>query len=908
MKGDFTRFTFDPKKRYTNVFKQQGRVDLDADWNEQSAIDTYLDRISRMDLSGVESGAPSLNPGFLVSVPAGGGDLNISAGRFYAQGNICELFQATTYLTQPYPPSSPPPFTPVPAGGRTDSVYLDVWQRHITAIEDPSIKEIALSGPDTTTRLQTIFQIRINENVGAIDCSGATLPAPSDAVMTSSLVPVPPEDDLCLIGATGGYRGLENRLYRVEIDMPGPVGTATFKWSRDNGSVVFPIFEFVSGQPTKMVRVTRLGRDQVLSLHEGDWVEVLDDGNELAGTPGTVAQIQHIDTANRELTLSVAVSGLMTAHPKVRRWDQKSAPIATSTAAIPLEDGIQVSFGGANLKTGDYWTFWARATDGTIETLTAEPAQGIKHVYARLAIVTWTSPTTATVQDCRNIFPTAGDHNNCCCCTVTVGEGGDFASIQEAIDKTPVQTLLIICLRPGVFKLSEPIRIGRDNLVIVGCNERTLISAPDEQPVLIAGLVTRIAIESISLQGGGDWAIWSQATRFRVRDCDFINGGIWIAEGSAQVEIVNNRMTGGRGPGVAFRRSPPGLKPPDIRDINGATISGNSFTNFGDGAIVCGFDPPGNEPPTGIVLDLKISNNLINKCAEAGARTPYIFPAVKAAAGIALMFARRLSITENTIADSGISRNPACGVSLVACSAADVSRNTIVSNGVRAGADNNASIQAGVFAFDTSNPTEGLAAYRIEDNTVITPAGQSLLIISGGDMMVANNRLNSNDLFKQPESLNKNPFSGISLLLTNLSESTEGRLLFHGNQIFSHISAQVPEVDFPQENFPNADLTRVTTRCLFSSKDDTSISDNQFLSRDGNDVLMHILAGVSFIGKEVKARTTRVVENRVFDFKDRFAIFSASLSSILTSNQTRGIIESIATGTQRVVTNNITGV
>jgi hypothetical protein len=227
MKGDFTRFTFDPKKRYTNVLKQQGRVDLDADWNEQSAIDTYFDRISSMDLSGFKSGAPS-KTGFLVT--ADGGGIKISAGRFYAEGIICELFQDTTYLKQPFPPGTPPPFTPVPPAGRTDFVYLDVWQRHITAIEDLSIKEIALGGPDTTTRLQTIFQIRVNENVGAIDCSGATLPKPSDAVMTSSLVPVPPEDDLCLIGATGGYRGLENLLYRVD----GPAITVRSRFQFPN--------------------------------------------------------------------------------------------------------------------------------------------------------------------------------------------------------------------------------------------------------------------------------------------------------------------------------------------------------------------------------------------------------------------------------------------------------------------------------------------------------------------------------------------------------------------------------------------------------------------------------------------------------------------------------------------------
>src|SRR5712692_4814940 len=34
MAGDYTRFTFDPESDYSGVLKQQGRVDLDADFNE----------------------------------------------------------------------------------------------------------------------------------------------------------------------------------------------------------------------------------------------------------------------------------------------------------------------------------------------------------------------------------------------------------------------------------------------------------------------------------------------------------------------------------------------------------------------------------------------------------------------------------------------------------------------------------------------------------------------------------------------------------------------------------------------------------------------------------------------------------------------------------------------------------
>ena len=38
MRGDFSRDTFDPVKHFSRVLQQQGRVQLDADWNEQTAI------------------------------------------------------------------------------------------------------------------------------------------------------------------------------------------------------------------------------------------------------------------------------------------------------------------------------------------------------------------------------------------------------------------------------------------------------------------------------------------------------------------------------------------------------------------------------------------------------------------------------------------------------------------------------------------------------------------------------------------------------------------------------------------------------------------------------------------------------------------------------------------------------
>ncbi len=57
MKGDFTRDLFDPTKHYSGVLMQQGRVQLDADWNEQDSIQRYRTEVEARDLIGASGGA-----------------------------------------------------------------------------------------------------------------------------------------------------------------------------------------------------------------------------------------------------------------------------------------------------------------------------------------------------------------------------------------------------------------------------------------------------------------------------------------------------------------------------------------------------------------------------------------------------------------------------------------------------------------------------------------------------------------------------------------------------------------------------------------------------------------------------------------------------------------------------------
>ena len=70
MHGDFSRWTFDPAAGYRAVLLQQGRVLLDADFNEQTAITTYQDETRTLDLLG-RAGGPADGAGFAL-VDGGG--------------------------------------------------------------------------------------------------------------------------------------------------------------------------------------------------------------------------------------------------------------------------------------------------------------------------------------------------------------------------------------------------------------------------------------------------------------------------------------------------------------------------------------------------------------------------------------------------------------------------------------------------------------------------------------------------------------------------------------------------------------------------------------------------------------------------------------------------------------------
>jgi len=509
MKGDFTRDTFDATRHFTRVLMQQGRVQLDADWNEQAAILLHYLQTLAADLIG-PTGGPKENLGFgivdpstlptdeqtrlkrLGILPLAAGDFLIGDGRYYVDGILCENEDNVSYLYQPDAPG-----WSALDNGNSYLVYLDVWERYISSSEDDGIREVALGGPDTAGRARVVWQVRtllpsvetarlhaelavlqrkleeakaakandqieimtrrietlqkrIDSSPPAFDCNSASnllgsQAALSDAKLRARAKQDQPPTDPCVILPEARYRGPENQLYRVEIhtgslDGNGNLAQPTFKWSRENGSVVFPILDLASDTASNSTRVTlaHLGRDLKLSVAIGDWVELVNDDYALENRADRLLRVKDVDRVDMAVTLdgmpTATISTDPAKHPLLRRWDQKQGDpkqggleLGPDNAALivegageddsdwlALEDGVRIQFQpGGTYRTGDYWLIPARTATGDVEwpqtpdpsgknlVVAALPPHGVLHHYTPLAVISVDGGNVKLQGNCR---------------------------------------------------------------------------------------------------------------------------------------------------------------------------------------------------------------------------------------------------------------------------------------------------------------------------------------------------------------------------------------------------------------------------------------------------------------------------------------------------------------------------
>ena len=437
MKGDFSRLSFDRTQAFTRVLMQQGRVQLDSDWNEKQEMDLYAARAALRDVAAV-SGVAAGTTGFAIGVTPAGNDLTVAPGRLYASGILCETTAGTSLSMQPFLAPAPPPAV---AAETRYLVYLDVWERDVSALEQPALRETALGGPDTATRTRLIWQVRLqptDPHNGSENFPPGWVPdalAGPPGQMLASTAPANPATGPCVLPPGASYTSLSNQLYRVEIHAGGSFGTAgsgapSFKWSRENASVATTVIG-VQGQT---LTVADLGPDDRLSFQPGRVVELADAWMDLASHAGTLLLIDSVNPQASTITIAAATP-VPAFDPTVpvllRRWDQpgtagsatQAAPVAAGP--LPLEAGIQVSFAPGFYASGQYWTVPARtAIDSDTGNIvwpapgTPLPPQGPVHSYVPLALVDYIPPATGNspapgkfiiVEDCRALFsPAAG--------------------------------------------------------------------------------------------------------------------------------------------------------------------------------------------------------------------------------------------------------------------------------------------------------------------------------------------------------------------------------------------------------------------------------------------------------------------------------------------------------------------
>jgi hypothetical protein len=207
-----------------------------------------------------------------------------------------------------------------------------------------------------------------------------------------------------MLAVRGGYAGLENQLYRIEIHDGGD--RPTFKWSRNNASKIAAVKTW---SPTEIVLVP--GREP--PFEPGDDLEVIDRVSILERRPGQFVLVLGVDGDRLAITSSGETLPPDLIDPLARRWDGgRPAPILTEPGhPIELEAGLELQFAASTMRSGDYWLFAAQTIDGSVtwpdatDAANPQPPHGICVQRSALALLRRDSGNWTVLRDLRPVLP-----------------------------------------------------------------------------------------------------------------------------------------------------------------------------------------------------------------------------------------------------------------------------------------------------------------------------------------------------------------------------------------------------------------------------------------------------------------------------------------------------------------------
>ncbi|MBB3331410.1 hypothetical protein BDK63_002293 [Halomonas campaniensis] len=405
MKTQISRYRRESDHRYDAVHQQQGRVLTDADWN------ALVDALRR---TLVEGSRQALGSG----MPANGGLLDIDQdgrpalrwGRVVVDGRLGE-WVATPGAdedTDPLSVQADLPGLAPPAGDHV--LYVDLWEREITALEDPSLADPALNGADTCTRTRTMVQLKWAPLDDDPFEEAAGLPACGDASLTlqereeATLVDDPCEPQLEVF-----HPGIGDALFRLEVHHhpgPGGDGELVLKWSRENGAEAEARDALSPGfvSPDRVYEPFGPDSDSHLGIHRHDSAGIPRRGTLVAGRAPHEEEDPELRWLRRwdgycHLTRSGGAWEWQEGWHRgtaLQRHDSEEQARQAGSAEVHLTDdrlllmldrySLELELGERRFISGDYWLATLREAAeeaARIELASATPL-GIRHHYLRL--------------------------------------------------------------------------------------------------------------------------------------------------------------------------------------------------------------------------------------------------------------------------------------------------------------------------------------------------------------------------------------------------------------------------------------------------------------------------------------------------------------------------------------------
>jgi len=518
MGSDRARVSYDPSQQYRSVVMQQGRVTVEADWNEAQLIASEEQRLGALDFVG-PAGTP--DNGYAISLITGSFDFDIGAGVMYVGGMRAWLPEGLKYSQQQLNDwmdwSNDASWVPVPgsAPASNEYVYLLLREQEVSAVEDSDLKDIALGGPDTAQRTRLVQHVARLATTGT-DCPAALAAAQitwagqgftlnEDNLSVDSFGQlqvgfVPPSTPLtsCDPTAQSGYLGADNQLIRVQVS-DAKASPQCLLWGYDDASFLYGVT--VTSATSVTLQSAPVDAEHI--PQSGQVVEILmaaaqlSNGEYVAAPTGQIFTLgaSAYDPDSKILTLpsslNVSLYGDGTSKnpspPQVflRVWEG-TLPITPGTYQTLPNTGVQVNLTSTNannvFRGGDYWMFAVRPALPTLvypERYANAPQSpdGPREWICPLAVILWTA-ATPTAPSCRNLFDnlvelTAVDQGGCCSVYVTAaGHNQGTFTIQDAISQV-LTTGGRVCLGPGTFELTSTVEISGANLAVEICGMGT---------------------------------------------------------------------------------------------------------------------------------------------------------------------------------------------------------------------------------------------------------------------------------------------------------------------------------------------------------------------------------------------------------------------------------------------------